>query len=146
MPRAINDAGLALIKQFEGLRLQPYDDIAGKSTIGYGHLIKDGEDYSAGITEDEATTLLESDLNDAEDSVQSHIYADINDNQYSALVSLVYNVGTKPLTGTIGELINAGNAEEAVRHFILWDNAGGVPSEGLKRRRIAEAALFVTPV
>ena len=146
MPRAINDAGLAIIKQYEGLRLQPYDDGAGNQTIGYGHKIKDGEDFSDGITEDQAEALLESDLYDAENEVQSYIHVFLNDNQYSALVSLVFNCGSRPLTLQLGQLLNQGDYDGAAHHFLFYDEVNGVPVSGLQKRRIAESGLFVTPM
>src|SRR5690606_33864855 len=61
----VDARGLTLLKEFEGLRLEPYHDVGGKLTIGYGHLIKPGEFYTA-ISEQEAEALLREDLKVAE--------------------------------------------------------------------------------
>ena len=71
-----SQAGLNLIEEFEGIRNLPYLDVAGKPTIGYGHLIKPGEDFSAGITEAQAQDLLQADVETAENAVNALIPAD----------------------------------------------------------------------
>lgn len=147
MNRHINAAGLAMLKDFEGLRLTVYNDSAGKPTIGYGHLIKPGEDFTAGITEEYAEEMLRQDLHYAETAVSRFIRTGLTDNQFAALVSLVFNTGNAPLLGTLGRKLNqivepdyAGAADE----FLRWDHAGGEVVPGLTRRRKAERELFLT--
>src|SRR5271170_7014409 len=88
----INEAGLELIKRNEGCRLKAYRDVVGILTIGYGHT---GYDVHVGqtITQDEADTLLASDLHDFEDGISDYVEIDLTSNQFSALVSFTYNVG-----------------------------------------------------
>lgn len=139
--RQINEAGLDLIKSFEGLRLSPYQDMNGIWTIGYGHT-KGVSGSSKTITVTQAESLLRNDLVNAETSVGKLIKVTLTDNQYAALVSLVFNVGSAPLTHTLGTKLNAGDIDGAAEEFLKWNHAGGTVVAGLARRREAEQALF----
>lgn len=143
MSRQINDAGLELIKSFEGFSAYPYQDSAGVWTIGYGHT-KKVNSWSSPVTEEEAGDLLRADLADAEADVEAQITAALNDNQFAALVSLVFNAGTAPLERTLGTLLNSGDYEGAADEFLKWDHVDGRLSAGLARRREAERGLFVS--
>ena len=143
--RVIGDAGLALIKSFEGLRLGPYMDSAGTWTIGYGHT-RDVTQESDVITETEADDLLHEDLAFAELEVSRTAKVDLNQNQFDALVSLVFNVGSSPLFMTLGKKLNLGDYEGVAEEFLVWNHAGGLVIDGLTRRREAEKQLFLTPV
>lgn len=135
-------AGLAHLKTFEGLRLQPYQDVAGKWTIGYGHLIKAGE-YFDTITEAQAAQLLNDDANTAEDAVNSLVKVPLTQSQFDALVSFVYNVGVGAFRrSTLLRLLNAGDYAGAAAQLPLWRNAGGRVVQGLVNRRAAEVAMF----
>jgi len=143
--KSINEAGLDLVKRSEGLRLEKYQDVAGKWTIGYGHLIKKGEAFESPITEERATELLEQDLRLAESAVNELVSVPLNDNQYSALVDFVYNVGKGNFeASTLLKRLNAGKYSAAADEFLKWVYAGGRRIEGLARRRSAERALFLT--
>jgi lysozyme len=142
--RRINDNGLALIKSFEGFRPDPYPDEGGTWTIGYGHT-QDVDAGSAAVTEAQAETLLQEDVGAAEESVCGAIVVPLTDNQYAALVSLVYNAGSAPLTRMLGARLNAGDYAGAAQEFLRWRLSGGMVSDGLVRRREAERALFLAP-
>jgi len=142
MPQ-INAAGLALIEEFEGLRLNAYDDGTGVWTIGYGHT---GPDVHPGmiITQEQAQTLLQHDVADAEQVVADAVEVVLTPNQFSALVSFQFNTGG--LVGsTMLSLINQRDFTGAAAQFANWVWAGGNILEGLVRRRAAEKALFETP-
>lgn len=141
--RSINTDGLELIKSFEGFRSSAYKDSVGIWTIGYGHT-RGVTSASPDITPEQAEALLAGDLENAELAVEKMIITTLNDNQYAALVSLVYNVGTAPLTHTLGTLLNSGDYEGAADEFPKWNHAGGVVSNGLVRRRAAERDLFLS--
>jgi lysozyme len=152
MTRTINDAGLALIKADESFRALPYLDRKGKGAVwtqGYGHTAGVTAD-SPPITEAQACDLLRLDLQEFAGYVEDAIEVDLNDNQFSALVSLTENCGTAPLHEGLGELLNAGEYEDAANHFLLWnkEHVDGelVEVDGLTARRKAERALFLTPV
>ena len=153
MTREINAAGLKLLETDEGLRLQIYKDIAGRDTIGYGHLIKPGEDFSEGITQEKAESLLKSDITIAENIVSKFIRTTLNDNQFSALVNLVFNEGYTPLIDTIGRCLNKiidPDYSMAADAFLLWNkahiNGELVTVTALTARREREKQLFLTPV
>ncbi|CAK0780159.1 lysozyme [Gammaproteobacteria bacterium] len=69
----ISQAGINLVKEYEGLRLRVYRDAAGLPTVGYGHLIKPGENFTAGITEKQAELMLVADLAAAEEAVRKWV-------------------------------------------------------------------------
>lgn len=134
--------GLALVKGFEGFRSAAYDDSAGLPTIGYGHLIKKGENYTE-ISEAEAETILAGDLFDAEEAVNELVKVWLTQNQFDALVSFVFNEGKgKFASSTLLKLLNAGNYTAAAQQFSRWVYVGKQVSLGLTRRREAEANLF----
>lgn len=145
--RPINQAGIDLIKEFEGCRLGPYQDVAGLWTIGIGHLIKPGETFISPITEAQAEALLREDLALACSDVERAVNVPLNDNEYAALVSFTYNCGGGALRqSTLLKLLNAGDYHGANAEFPKWCRAGGKKVPGLLRRRLAEAALFAKPV
>jgi lysozyme len=142
--RKTNDAGVHLIKSFEGLRLKAYRDSVNVLTIGYGHT---GSDVIVGevITEPEAEGLLRIDLKEAEVGVASALTRDVTDNQFAACVSLAFNVGVGAFEkSSIARYLNENRPREAAGSFLLYDKAGGKRLEGLTRRRRAERALFLT--
>jgi len=137
-----SDAGLALTKSFEGLRLTAYQDCVGIWSIGYGHT---GPDVHAGqtITELEAEALLRTDLAAAVACVNRAVTAAITQPQFDALVDFCFNAGRGNFLGsTLLRHINEGDPNAAVAQFGLWVHAGGEVVPGLVRRRQAEAALF----
>jgi lysozyme len=143
VPRDINILGLRLIKSFESLSLTPYQDGGGVWGIGYGHA-HGVTATTPPITQIEACQLLKDDLADAENSIAKHIHVYLSDNQYAALVSLVYNCGIAPLVDTLGTYLNASNYNKAAEEFLRWNHIDGVVSDGLTRRREAEKTLFQT--
>ena len=141
MSRQINDAGLKTIIEFEGLELRAYRDAAGILTIGYGHTGPDVQEKQV-ITKERAVELLKEDLNYWQKTVGYH-FPNLLDNQFSALVSLCYNVGSLPLIMTLGKKLRAGDIQGAANEFLRWNRAGGKVLEGLRRRRRAERELFL---
>lgn len=155
MPR-INQAGLDLIKSFEGCVLYAYDDandnrimpgdpVEGTLTIGYGHT---GQDVRPGetITQQQADELLQNDLVQFEAGVNAMVDRNLTPNQFAALVSFSYNLGLESLRGsTLLSYVNAGDFDAAQEQFGRWVYANGGELAGLVRRRAAEAALFGTP-
>lgn len=148
----ISDAGLALIEQFEGFRADVYKDVVGYDTIGFGHRVLPTDSITPPITRDQATELLRSDAGSAERTVAAHATVDLNQNQFDALCSLVYNVGRAALQNRDGSAthlcaaLNRQNWQSAADHFLDFDHAGGQVIAGLSRRRSAERALFLTPM
>ena len=90
----ISQEGVDLIKKWEGFRLLPYADAGGKATIGYGHLIKAGENFDKGVSFSEAEMLLLDDVVEAEKAVVRLLdKVPLSGSQCDALTSLVYNIG-----------------------------------------------------
>lgn len=141
----INNAGVELIKSFEGLKLTAYPDPATGGdpwTIGYGTT---GPNVKKGlkITEAQAKDWLIEDINKFADGVDKLVTVRINENQKAALTSFAYNVGLGNLkSSTLLRLVNAGDFKGAQAQFARWNKAAGKVMAGLTRRRAAEAALF----
>ncbi|CAK0744541.1 lysozyme [Gammaproteobacteria bacterium] len=139
----ISQAGIELVKQFEGLRLKVYKDAAGLPTIGYGHLIKPGEKFAAGITEKQAELMLVGDLVSAQEAVRKWVNVALTQGQFDALVSLVFNFGAGNFRkSTLLKKLNAGDFAGVADEFLRWNKAGGKVAEGLRRRRMAEKSMF----
>lgn len=152
-----SDKGIQFIKDYEGLKLYKYNDMAGHATIGYGHKIQSGESFPDTITKEEAEELLQKDLVKYEKIVNNFISANgvtLNQNQFDALVSMVFNLGADPLTTTcrirtllleykVGSDIPAWQVYNAIAR---WHHAGGVDVAGLYYRRMNEAKMFTSGV
>lgn len=140
----INNAGIALIKKFEGLRLKAYTCPAGKVTIGFGHT---GPDVYLGqeINEREAEQLLKGDLLEFEHGVNDYLDGvPASFNEFSAMVSLAYNIGLGNFRkSSVLRFHKEGKKTLAANAFLLWVKAGGKPLTGLIKRRNAERSLYV---
>lgn len=136
-----SERGLALIRQFEGLRLSAYRCAAGVLTIGWG--TTKGVKMGMEITRDEADRLLMEDVQRFADHVAALVKVPLNQNQIDALTSFVYNVGPAAFgKSTMLKLINQGLLEDAANQFVRWNKAGGKVLAGLTARRAAEKKLF----
>lgn len=137
-----SEAGLALTRSFEGMRLQAYQDSAGVWTIGYGHT---GADVTPGrkISEFEAEALLRADVAASVTCVQRAVEVRITQAQFDALVDFCFNAGRGNFVrSSLLRYVNQENFGAAAVQFGLWVNAGGKKVDGLVRRRAAEAAMF----
>jgi lysozyme len=152
MRRRISPKGRELIKTFESLKLKAYKCPADKWTIGYGHT---GPEVYSGlvITEDQAETLLEKDLETFEMGVEELVKVSINDDQFAALVSFSFNVGLDIDADQIAEglgdstllkKLNAGDYVGAADEFLKWNKVKGKVVSGLSRRRVEERKLFLS--
>lgn len=150
--RKVNKAGIDLIKSFEGLKLKPYLDAVNIPTIGYGTIqYENGQRVSMkdpAISEERAVELLEHEVNKKGQAVEKMVKVPINDNEFAALVSFSYNVGSGALEqSTLLKLLNSNADKVAVADQLLrWNKAGGKELAGLTRRRQAERALFLQPL
>ncbi len=148
MARKLNKASLDLIKGFEGLRLKPYLDSVKVPTIGYGTTYyEDGKKVTladAPITEARAEQLLATHLDTFAASVEKLVQVPLTDNQFGALCSFVYNLGSGAFgKSTLLKKLNAKDYAGAAGEFEKWNKAGGQVLAGLTRRRQAEKALFL---
>ena len=137
----ISQAGIDLIKSFEGCSLTAYKCPAGVWTIGYGHT--SGVRAGQKITQKQAEEFLKSDLTLYEKGVEKAVRVKLNQNQFDALVSFSYNCGVGALrNSTLLKKLNAGDYKGSSAEFPRWNKANGRILAGLKRRRAAEKALF----
>jgi lysozyme len=135
--------GLDLIKRFEGFRSHAYTDVAGLSTIGYGHRIVPPESFPNGVTEPQAVELLASDVSEVERSVNQLVRVPLTQGQYDALVDFCFNLGAERLArSTLLRELNAGRYDAAAEQLLLWDHAGGRINLGLKARREVDLRLW----
>lgn len=141
----ISDNGVKFIAEFEGFSANWYDDGVGVQTIGYGHTGELPDGFSAPLSESEGLALLKQDLTTYEDAVKAHVTAALNENQFAAIVSFVYNGGAGWLTDDydLADHLNSGDFKYVTDKMPEYSNPSN-PNvhEGLLRRRRAEVALF----
>lgn len=138
----LSDAGLILIKEFEGCSLVAYRDSVGVATIGYGKIrhadgtpVKDGDT----CTQSEADQGLREDIEaDAEHFMRAWIKIQLNQNQWDAICSFTFNRGS----GRLRQLLATNDIAKHIRDF---DYAGKPPKRllGLARRRAAEWLMYI---
>ena len=160
----ISDNGIEILKRLEGCVVKNglhiiYDDQTGRAinpynllprgaTIGYGHLIKPGEDFSRGIDESRATELLRMDVKIAERTVQKSINTTLTQNQFDALVIFAYNIGENNfIKSSVVKFINNPNYESKIypdlkSAWMAWNKSNGRVMAGLTNRRKTEFNLF----
>lgn len=147
----ISNNGIALIKRFEGCRLTAYPDPGTGGapwTIGYGWTGKvDGKPIKPGMKIDDATAerLLRTGVVSFDQAVSKMLKVSVTQNQYDALVSLAYNIGTRALSSsTLMKKLNAGDVKGAADEFLRWNKSGGKAMPGLTNRRKAEREVFLS--
>ncbi len=132
-----------------GLPVAPDAPLPAGATIGYGHLIKPGEDFHSGITENVATELLRADLSVAEHAVNAAINVPMGQNQFDALVMLCFNIGARNFANsTVVKYINNPNFKSGTYPTLAaawraWNRTGGAVSVGLTRRRDKELNIYM---
>jgi lysozyme len=142
-PRTISQKGIDLIAGFEGFVPHPYKDAVGVWTIGYGHTSGVGPN-TPHLTQAQGQALLRRDLERTYVPPVKRFAKLLNQHQFDALVSLVYNVGPGVLAKghTLGDALAAGDVSAAGRSILLYDHAGSQRLPGLTRRRRAEHDLY----
>jgi lysozyme len=151
-PTHLSEHGARFIGHFEGFRAHLYNDAAGHCTIGYGHLVHLGPcngsepaEFKRGISEQEAEELLRKDAQTAADAVRRFVRVPLNQAQFDALVSFIYNLGAGAFeSSTLLKDMNAHNFAAVPGQLEEWVHAGGQVLPGLVARRKAEAQLFTT--
>ncbi|MEG8946606.1 lysozyme [Rosettibacter firmus] len=140
-----SEKAIELIKKYEGLRLTAYRCPSGILTIGYGHTktVKPGMT----INKEMAELLLKQDLKDFEKAINELVKVPLTQNQFDALISFVFNIGTdKFKKSTLLKKLNEGNYKEAANEFLKWTKAispvGLKELPGLVKRRNEEKKLF----
>jgi lysozyme len=94
----------------------------------------------------QASALLRHDATGFEQVVANNVLVPLNQNQFDALVSFAYNIGSAGfLRSSAVSRLNAGYYNEVATRMLRWNTAGGIPRRGLTNRRIREGILFNTP-
>ena len=136
--------GLTLIKKFEGFSDKEYICPAGKVTIGYGHVILPNEDFQQPMTKKEAEILLKKDLEPRELALNKFLKVKISQNQFDALMSLIYNIGVANFKqSTLLKFINDRLFDKVPDQFRRWKYINKVASKGLLNRREEEIKLWL---
>jgi len=137
----ISQEGLSLIKKFEGCELESYKCAAGVWTIGYGST--NGIEEGMEISQERADMLLLEDVEVFEEAVNKLVEVPLEQNQFDALVSWTFNLGSTNLqNSTLLKVLNNEDYEGVPSQIKRWNKAGGEVLQGLVRRREAEALLF----
>ena len=143
----ISQAGINLIKQYEGYRTVPYRCPAGLVTVGYGHVLGNGvtlsESDNRKFTIGEIDELLRTDLARFERGVLRYCTVHLSQSQFDACVSWAYNLGLGRLQrSTLRQKLNRQDYEGASKELLKYDKVNGKALKGLTRRRQAEYRLF----
>ena len=137
----ISEEGKALIKKFEGCKLEAYKCPAGVWSIGFGFTkdVKEGDTWS----QDHAEHMLDVELEEYEGYINDLVDVPLEQHQFDALVAWVYNLGAGNLiSSTLLIKLNAKEYADIPHEIQRWNKAAGEVLEGLVRRRKAEALLF----
>lgn len=145
---SVSNKGVDLICEFEGEQLIAYDDGVGIWTIGFGTIkypngvrVKKGDT----CTLEQAKEYMRHDLIEFEHTVNISVKVPLNQNQFDALVSLAYNIGSNAFkSSTLVKELNTGDYQGAADQFNVWVNAGGKRMQGLVNRRDREKLLFLS--
>ena len=148
--RKLSVAGVRLIAGFEGFRSDLYDDAAGHCTIGYGHLVHTGScdgsesaEFRRGVTRERALEILGDDAASAATAVNDAVKVPLEQDQFDALTSFVFNVGSGAFRdSTLLRLLNEGKYDEVPEQLNRWVKAGSRTLPGLVTRRKTEGELF----
>lgn len=149
MARTVNRETIEHVKRWEGLKLTAYPDPGSRDgtpwTIGYGHTSDGFMKVSRGmsITVAQAEAALEYDLNETAAKVDELVKVELSDNQFGALVSFAFNVGTTAFAkSTLLRKLNKGDYAAVPAELARWTFNDGKPMKGLVNRRAAEAGLW----
>jgi lysozyme len=156
----VGQSGKKLFQEWEGLELNEYLDSGGAPTIGVGHLMTRSERmsgkiiingkgvvYRKGLTVQQCWDLLDQDLDSAEACVNSLVKVPLNQNQFDALVSFVFNVGNNAFRdSTLLKVLNAGHFDQVPTQLRRWIRDNGKIVKGLINRREKEISLWNTPI
>jgi lysozyme len=140
----LSPQGRFLIQSFEGFSERAYRDAAGWS-IGYGHYLGEGDHSGETVTREQADLLFARDIAKFELAVSTVVPTDrTTQNQFDAMVSLAYNVGTGAFAGsTVARLHNMGDWQGAGDAFRMWNKSQGAVNQALVKRREQEREVYL---
>jgi lysozyme len=152
----ISDYGKKKIKEWEGSRARPYQDAGGKLTVGVGHLLTRSElasgkiwiqgqavRYADGLSDRQILDLLGQDVAGAEQAINDGVEVELSQNQFDALVSFTFNVGSAAFkNSTLLRRLNQGDYEAVPAQLRRWVRCNGRVVQGLVHRREEEIELW----
>lgn len=142
MTRKLDQSGIDALKAREGCRLTAYQDTGGTWTIGYGET--DGVTPGMTITQEQAEEWFARELVPFEECVEQAVKVALTDNQFGALVSFAYNVGSKNFeSSTLLRKLNAGDYGSVPSEMLRWVKVHGITDQGLINRRNSEGGQWV---
>lgn len=141
---SISDGAANLIKIYEGFSAKAYKDTDGQMVIGYGTRLPNSSYLKKLIDEETAHDLLLQHLNKhVVPAIKNTITRALNQNQWDALASLVYNIGANNFKNSnLVKVINEGKLKQIRKEWLEWRLSGGKVLAGLEKRRLAEVNLF----
>lgn len=142
MVKSVSNSGLKFLASIEGFSAMPYKDAQGYS-VGFGHFILPSDSFVYPMDKSQGYDLLYQDVTLATDKINSLVKVQLNQNQYDALTSFVYNVGGGAFAkSTLLKKLNAGDYTGAANQFPVWKYSDGTVLAALVSRRVAEKTLF----
>jgi lysozyme len=140
----LSDRGAQLIANFEGFRSCPYRDAVGVWTIGYGSTKGVGPGSKC-ISRAQALARMKREVGETYGKAVDNLPVELNQNQFDALTSFVYNVGPGGIASStgVGRALRARQWHKAADELLRWNKAGGQELAGLTRRRREERELFL---
>jgi len=151
-PYTMSESGLTHLKEYEAFIDSVYDDGAGNMTIGYGHLVTEGEEFPDTITKAEGERLFEGDVHEIVNPSLEKVKVPLNQNQVDALGSFIYNTGPRSFERSVLPHINAGDFEQATAEMAQYTRGRNQRTgektvlRGLEKRRAREIEMFNRPV
>jgi lysozyme len=148
--RSLSEKGAEFISGFEGFSAKLYEDTAGHCTIGFGHQVHPGKcdgsepkEFRDGISRKRGLRLLQNDAETAADEIHRSVEVHLNQTQFDALVSFVFNVGIGAFRdSTLLRLLNRGQYDSVPKQLNRWVFSQGQKLDSLIARRKAEGRLF----
>lgn len=146
----LSPSGLDRIKRYEACSLVTYDDVARRPTIGWGHRIQPGEDFSKGLTDLKADDLLRADLKPRIEAVMACLEVDLTQDQFDSCVSLLFNIGEEAFRGSsFLRAVNSKATNDEIRRCLMkWNKAKNPKTgmlevvTGLRSRRLDESKAW----
>jgi lysozyme len=143
-----NQIAVDMIKQRVGLRQEAYDGPSGEILIGYGH--SDGVTPGMTVTAEQAETFLRQDLVAIERTLRARVQTPVNENEFSAMVVLAYNIGVDQFANSsVLRELNQDNRTAAANAFLMWNKSRRdgelIENTYLTSLRTKERELFLTP-
>ncbi len=146
-PMDISQNGVDSLESLEGYSAEPYECASKKWTVGYGHRLYSKEARQSAwdmpCSLEDAKAILREDLEFFVKGVNKYVKRELTQNQFDAIVSLVYNIGLGAFKkSTLLKRINSGNFEGVPSQMRRWNKSDGRILKGLKRRRETEIKLW----